>query len=288
MLCTILALVQCAVSLANFTNLTVGWQGQLAWQQLLDNKVATLPVLTNSSVVMGSKSRKLYSLSKLTGETVWTSTLEDDLLEEVLFSYQTELIYLGCTDGSIYGIFANNGTTAWKSEVQFAKSSKLVLHTDEMFLFVSGDSGLQCFDSRSGKSIWIKDVNQGIASYPIVDNNRLIVAFNGGILQCFKTSNGNDKWTLKLNDEITAGPVSDGHGKVLVGLSNGAIYAIDNKKGSVSWYSNASFFPIEDVLVREENVYAVANGSIVFIVNGTYRGNYSVGSVSFLQAMKDL
>ncbi len=87
---------------------------------------------------------------------------------------------------------------------------------------------------KSVKSVWQKQVGQGIYGSMAVDSGRLFFGDESGMMRCFDMAKGKQLWQYKTPARIAAAPAV-ARGKVLFGCADGQVYCLDEKSGKLLW-----------------------------------------------------
>jgi len=102
--------------------------------------------------------------------------------------------------------------------------------------FVTFDGKVYALNLETGKKIWHAkiQVESGITSSPIVDNNIIYLGSNSGTIHALNSDNGESLWTLKIEGavETTLALRKD---TLFFGTFDQYIYAVDAKQGKVKW-----------------------------------------------------
>ncbi|HUT11409.1 MAG TPA: PQQ-binding-like beta-propeller repeat protein [Thermoguttaceae bacterium] len=179
--------------------------GELAhqWETTLPSR-PTAPTIVGDLVYVAARdSHVLYALSRRTGKTVWTFTAGGRIDSPP--SFHQGLLLLGCRDGWVYALRADNGQLAWRfcdlptrrliaADGQLESAwpvSGAVMVRDGVAYFAAGrssflDGGIVVYglDPSTGQVIHRRQVSGPYAEngFPIVgERNTRIEGFKGGI-----------------------------------------------------------------------------------------------------------
>ena len=173
------------------------------WQTKLPSR-PTAPTIVGDLVYVAARdSHVLYALSRQTGKTVWTFTAGGRIDSPP--SFHQGLLLLGCRDGSVYALRADDGQLAWRfcdlptrrliaADGQLESAwpvSGAVMVRDGVAYFAAGrssflDGGIVVYglDPSTGRVIHRRQVSGPYAEngFPIVgERNTRIEGFKGGI-----------------------------------------------------------------------------------------------------------
>jgi outer membrane protein assembly factor BamB len=118
-------------------------------------------------------------------------------------------------------------------------------------LFVAkaeGDETLQCYDLRSGRKQWGRELGPIEASL-LISGNRLFALTVRGALVCVDKSDGSELWRFTVpSDEpwvlTRSAPATDGS-VIVFGTDEGKLFAVDHWSGTLRWTyrADASIWP---------------------------------------------
>ena len=173
------------------------------WKTKLPSR-PTAPTIVGDLVYVAARdSHVLYALSRQTGKTVWTFTAGGRIDSPP--SFHQGLLLLGCRDGSVYALRADNGQLAWQfcdlptrrlmaADGQLESAwpvSGAVVVRDSVAYFAAGrssflDGGIVVYglDPSTGRVIHRRQVSGPYAEngFPVVGaRNTRIEGFKGGI-----------------------------------------------------------------------------------------------------------
>jgi outer membrane protein assembly factor BamB len=166
----------------------IGTDKSVAWK-------AALPAGTSSPVIVGEKlfitshtkgDRTLHCLNAMTGESLWTQTVQKDH-DEIATAPAGPSTPTPATDGkAVYVFFPDAGLFAWSldgvelwkqptpvSTTMHGLSGSLIVHDGRLFHLVDqlSDSHLTAYDAASGQQVWKQERVCGITggySTPVV------------------------------------------------------------------------------------------------------------------------
>jgi len=180
--------------------------GKLAcvWETKLPSRPTAPTIVGNLVYVAARDSHVLYALSRQTGETVWTFTTCGRIDSPP--SFHQGLLLLGCRDGGVYALRADNGELAWQfrdlptrrlmaADGQLESAwpiSGAVMIRDGVAYFAAGrssflDGGIVVYglDPSTGQVIHRRQMSGPYAKngFPVLGaRNTRIEGFKGGII----------------------------------------------------------------------------------------------------------
>ncbi len=150
-------------------------------------------------------------------------------------------------------LWTHEWTTSYRMlMVSYAVGPRATPTVDDDRVYVVGATGrLFCFDVASGRVIWAKDFvadydtsvpTWGIASAPIVDDNRLIAVVGGepdALVVAFDKHTGEELWrAVEVEGEMGYGQpviVEAGGARQLIVWHAAALVSLDPETGDVNW-----------------------------------------------------
>lgn len=169
----------------------------------------------------------MFSINAYTGDIKWFLPIGFVISGPTV---RKELIFVGCKEGSVYGISAEDGGVIWSR--RFAHPAYVSVNC-ERFLPVC--SGKRCYllSTSDGKVKWSIKVNGTITSSPRLYDGCIYFGSWDGRLYAVK--NGAVKWTFKTGWGIDVTPEIDS-GIVYVGSNDNNFYAINSSNGELEWF----------------------------------------------------
>ena len=165
-----------------------------------------------------------------TNETLWSLDLPDQVQSSVAVVDGKALV--GCDDGNLYCLDANNGSEIWRFETaNVVQSSPLV--SDGRVYFGSSDRHGYCLYLENGTEIWSIECNQ-IVSSPALWNGMVYFSDQWGFVCAVDADDGSEVWNHTLPLDIWASPtvVAD---RLYVGDIAGNFVCLDAADGSPVW-----------------------------------------------------
>ena len=183
-----LLLLQLSPLSANFLDHNGEWQGELLWKQNLTGEVHSSPILTESKIYLGSNSKKVFCLGRITGEILWTfETMHDVKAPGVIAD---GYLYIGSYDKHLYALDTSNGTHHWNYTTVSAVRMAPVIGLGSTLLFGSKAGVVYCLNGLTGEVLWDFDTGLDVGHPLVVNKRRVFAASDNHILYCLKTKNG--------------------------------------------------------------------------------------------------
>jgi len=165
-------------------------------------------------------------------------------LPKVLWTYKTggsifssptgdsERIYVGSHDGSLYALKKDTGQLCWAYKTGGPVLSSPLLWEGAVY-FASGDGHVYSLDSATGSLLWKREVGEPVISSPAISQGRLYI---GGpvFLYCLSAETGEILWQYEEGDLIKVRPVVH-EGKVYFTSWGRHATCLDAQTGELLW-----------------------------------------------------
>ncbi|MCB0131240.1 MAG: PQQ-binding-like beta-propeller repeat protein, partial [Caldilineaceae bacterium] len=117
-------------------------------------------------------------------------------------------LFVGESDGTLHILDANTGRRSSTISVDRAITGIAV---DDSRIFVTGDGILRAFRRTTREEIW-STATEGsrVLGHPLVDNSRVLIFFESGVIQLYDATSGALIWTTSIPPQMVArGAVSN-------------------------------------------------------------------------------
>lgn len=211
--------------------------GKLIWKYEVGLSVLTSASVTDDLVFIGSMDGYLYAISRTDGTRQWRSQLYDVKYGGVYASpaYQDGSVYYAGKNGYIYSTSAASGGRNWQHGTASAIYASPVIK-DGVVYAVSHDRVFYALDAKTGKRLWKKRLNDemGYAS-PVVAGEDVYLALQSGHVKVFNKTDGKASAEFSFPGGIKSTPIVSGNGIIIVGSTDGFVYAANSKTGVILW-----------------------------------------------------
>ena len=135
-------------------------------------------------------------------------------------------LFVGESDGTLHILDANTGRRSSTISVDRAITGIAV---DDSRIFVTGDGVLRAFRRTTREEIW-STATEGsrVLGHPLVDNSRVLVFFESGVIQLYDATSGALIWTTSIPPQMVArGAVSNEW--IFAGNNIGNLYGLQGQ-----------------------------------------------------------
>jgi hypothetical protein len=208
-------------------------------------------------IVFGSADNKIYALNGSNGNLLWSYTTNGRIFSSPAIrnisvnSYP--VVFVGSYDFNMYAINGSDGSKIWNFSAQDKIESSPAVDdiNDDGFLevvFGSYDGRIYVLNASNGEQVWNYTTGNWITSSPVIANisnsKKIIVGSHDSKVYAFN-SDGTINWTFTIptGGRIPSSPSIadvnlDGINDVIVGATDGRIYAISGNNGNLIWSYN--------------------------------------------------
>jgi len=196
------------------------------------------------------------------------------------------VVYIGSTDGSLYAVDVQSGTSKWKFDAKSRVVSSPAVINGVVY-FTAYDGNFYAVDAASGQLKWkfqtggerrfagthlhgsqpaaenMPDPFDFYLSSPAVWNGAVFFGSGDGNVYSLNAASGALNWKFKTGDVVHASPAIAG-GVVFIGSWDSYFYAIDAATGKQRWRFKTGEDPDTHNQVGIQASAAVANGIVYF------------------------
>ncbi|HIE50448.1 MAG TPA: hypothetical protein EYP85_01705 [Armatimonadetes bacterium] len=165
------------------------------WRRRLPDSVRTQPVVTTSTVYIGSNDGRLYALDAHTGEILWERATDGPILSSPVLAQ--EVIYFGSMDGMLYAVDAQWGRLRWR----FATGGPLLgppTVAEGRVYIGSADGFLYAVQTETGKEVWRYPAGGMVQAKPLLHRGRLYFGSWNQTFHCVEAATGQRVWTQTI------------------------------------------------------------------------------------------
>ena len=187
-------------------------------------------------------------------------------------------VYMGSNDGALYAFNISTGEYIWKFQTEDSIVSSPAVANGYVY-FGSEDNNLYCLNATTGNKVWASQTGYWVWSSPTVANGNVYVGSEDYNIYCFNAYTGATKWVYPTYNAVDSSPVVAG-GNLYVGSTDGIIYALTDSpvKTAGSPYPVATW-----AIVVFDIIACVIAGSIIFTVAFSVRSKWHSRNISETQ-----
>jgi len=179
-----------------------------------------------------------------TGKTVWTKTLDGDVLAAPVVSGNR--LVVGTKAGTLYAFKATDGSALWKKHQGYPFPAPPVIADDTIFIG-AGDKNVYAYDLKTGQEKWHTPLGNFTEMKPAIQDGKVFIGAWDHTFYALDEKDGHIIWKTNIGKAMYYSPaVADpvlSKDLVIVAAKDHFVYALDQKTGEIRWSkpSNDSF-----------------------------------------------
>jgi outer membrane protein assembly factor BamB len=216
--------------------------GALLWTAATSDIFLASPAVAAGVVYAAGYSGTVYALNAGTGTQIWSVALGGGSISSPVVV--AGVVYVAVS-GAVYALQASTGNTLWSSNAIGAVYSPAVANgTLYTACLVNDDySGVCALNAATGALEWTSQQAAGaISGSPSVSGGFVYVATVNGAVYAISTTReapGYFVWSYFMSPgEYEVGATAVAYGNVYIVSNTGALYALDAKFGTLTWYDD--------------------------------------------------
>ncbi len=147
--------------------------------------------------------------------------------------------YVGCDNGYLYCLDANDGSLVWKYQTGGAVRSSPAVVGGKVY-FGSFDNNVYCLDANSGSLVWKYTAGYWVLSSPTVTDGKVFITSNDRNLYCLDASTGTKIWNFSYPGTMPTFAYWNHkpavvNGKVFMAAPDNYVYCLDEVTGAKVW-----------------------------------------------------
>jgi outer membrane protein assembly factor BamB len=147
--------------------------GDFKWQYATGGEIWASPAVDNGMIFFTSFDKKVYALDAVTGKKKWEfATSATNVATPIALD---GAVYVGSLDRTFYCLNETDGSVIWRYEADNWFWARPVAYKGFIFAPCM-DNKVYGFNAKTGEKVFFYDVEGQVASWPIVVDDRLIVA----------------------------------------------------------------------------------------------------------------
>lgn len=248
-------------------------QGKALWKAQVTSEVLSPPQTAEGVVVVRSGDNRIFGLDALDGKRKWIYQRANPALTVRSYAgvvIHRSAVFAGFPGGKLVALALANGAVGWEATVAQPKGAtelervtditSLPAVDDQQACAVAFQGRIACFESRTGNSIWARDLssNAGLGA----DRRNVYVSDERGAVLAFDLARGSSLWKQdKLIGRLPGAPQAQG-GFVAVGDSQGYLHVLNGDDGGFAARIATDGKPITAQPI------VIPNGFVVQTLNG--------------------
>lgn len=153
------------------------------------------------------------------------------------------------SEGSLYAIDRRSGVILWRIPLpsippRFGGSSTAPSVSGELVIVGSNSGRLYAFDRRTREVRWTHDSTEAVLTDGQIAGNNFFVGSLDGFARAFECESGRELWKVHAEGSIDRGPFAIGDDFVAFAASDGFVYGVDRKEGSIRFRISSAFNPV--------------------------------------------
>ena len=211
--------------------------GRLAWRFSTGGQIWTTPLVEDGIAYFGSMDRHIYAVlttGDRAGDEVWSYETGGAVLSKPL--QLDGMLIIGSFDKKLYALDSTDGTFLWS----FAANDWLWAGpvSDGEYIYASSMDGTVYALDKNGNPIWPVPfkAESPVVSTPVLIDDMLVVATDGGKLHLLRTSDGSEREVFKdlLGGRVKA-PLSREDNVVFIGAEDSTVRGMNVERWAEVW-----------------------------------------------------
>ncbi|MBI3241981.1 MAG: PQQ-binding-like beta-propeller repeat protein [Chloroflexi bacterium] len=205
--------------------------GLYLWSRRFGDNVATSPVIADGVLFLGVEDRTFHALDATTGETLWSFTAGDRIVSSPALS--GDLIFFGSDDSILYALNRISGEARWRFSLDSPVAAAPAVSADGIVYAGSTGGRFVAVEAATGNELWSIETRFGFAASPVVGEQLVFVADDGGEVRALNRRSGEMVWEWRnVAPSIVGSPLLLGN-RLLVPDYDGMLHIIEADTGQV-------------------------------------------------------
>lgn len=279
-----------------------GTNGNKIWNFSTGDIVASSPSIVDTNkdgfldVVFGSFDNNVYDLNASNGIKMWNYSTGGSIYSSPSVENITvggyPIVFVGSHDNNMYALNGSNGNKMWNFSTgdRIESSPAIGDINNDGFLevaFGSVDSNVYVLNASNGAELWNYSTNDWVLSSPVIaqigDRKKLIVcSVNSSIYALNPDSSLNWTFNIPTGGRIESSPSiadmnGDGVNDVVVGSSDGKVYALNGIDGILLWSYNIGEYIFSSPSLADIN----SDGNLEVLIGSRNKNEYALDPPSW-------
>jgi outer membrane protein assembly factor BamB len=247
--------------------------GKQIWAFDTRSTIGSSPTVVDGVVYFGSGDGRVWGIDAKTGDPsgLWKGGLKSTDEITGAPAVANGFVYALSLDQNLHAIGSATAKERWQVRVPGSVLNKSPVAAGE-YVYVANGPNIHCFSGRSGVMRWVQNLNSDVSVTPAVSDDGIFVVTNDGRVRSFDTRTGRPRWKVepKLDFDVVAPPMVTG-GTVVIGTTEGGVYAVDGASGEIKWtYRLMPSSNNTDTIGQAANIAAapvISDGTVYVVSN---------------------
>jgi tripartite motif-containing protein 71 len=202
--------------------------GAIAWQADIGADTRGGMAVADGIVYQGNGAGVMSAFDAKTGEPRWTFQNEEGAGGATVTVANGQLYFTigGDANAAMYAVDAATGELTWRQEQGPDQGFVSTTATPTRLYSVAVDGKLHALDAATGETVWTYQLIEFVRSIPVLVDDTLYVADNGGFVRAIDAETGQQRWEYPIAGEVDLGWPVVSNGVLYIGTSFGNFYAI--------------------------------------------------------------
>jgi outer membrane protein assembly factor BamB len=249
----------------------IGDSGLQLWNYSTGSEVRQTPVLTDSTIVVGTFAGDVIALAADTGLPRWSRQLPGggEVSAAPSASFDGKTVFFGTSSGLMFAIHVDSGSILWNFSTLAVVNDPAC--TDAMIIFGSNDGDVRALSAVTGQLLWRFSTPSFVKAAPLIVEQLVVIGCANGHVYAVSANNGSLVWdaALSTTSPVLTSPKAVGADYAVVGCNDGFVYALNSKNGSIAWQLFLGAPVLASAAVdSSQTVLAVSSTGMLFWING--------------------
>jgi outer membrane protein assembly factor BamB len=202
--------------------------GAITWQVATGADTRGGLAVADGIVYQGNAAGVMSAFDAKTGEPRWTFQNEEGAGGATVTVANGQIYFTigGDANAAMYAVDAATGEQTWRQEQGPDQGFISTTATPTRLYSVALDGKLHALDAATGETVWTYQLQEFVRSIPVLVDDTLYVADNGGFVRAIDPATGQQRWEFPIAGEIDLGWPVVSNGVLYIGTSFGNFYAI--------------------------------------------------------------
>ena len=226
--------------------------------------ITAKPLVQNDVIVTTSAAGIVSGVSQ-TGGPGWKTKL-GSRIESTPVADESG-VYVVTTKGELVSMDARSGAVRWKKDAGGAVlfSSKPLIAENRIFIATS-QGNVTAYD-RAGKQLWRKKLGGGVYSSPAYQDGVLYIGTDDRKINALASRDGRTRWQFETDSRMVGTTPLVFRGNVYAGTYSGSFYAINARRGTISWHFKAGMPIIASPVAGGSTIFTGSMDGYLYALN---------------------